>query len=58
MFVIVPNHISEEINRLLDNAFLEYPEATKEREAFYHQILEFYDNNGCLPEFTIQKVNK
>jgi hypothetical protein len=53
MIAIVPNSLSDMINTKLDTAFQEIPDAETNREALYHELLQFFDDNGYIPEFTI-----
>lgn len=54
-FVIVPNDLRELIEHKRDAALLEAPGAAVDREAFYAQLLAFYDENGYVPDFCLQK---
>lgn len=56
MFLIVPNHVSDAIDRALEKAFEAVPEAVKEREQLYGKLLDYYNEHGAIPDFTI--VNK
>ena len=54
--VIVPNSLRDRINAALDVALADAPDATPDdREALYHQLLAFYDQNGYVPDFTVAK---
>ena len=53
MIVIVPNSLRDAINAKLDEAFKTCPEAEKERESLYHRILEYFDEHGVIPDFTL-----
>jgi hypothetical protein len=55
MIAIVPNSLNDAINIKLDMAFQKMPEAEIDREALYHQLLQFFDDNGYVPEFTITR---
>lgn len=55
-WVIVPNSLRDEINAKLDSAFAKAPEAEKDREIFYHQLLNYFDLHGFLPDFKLQKI--
>lgn len=52
--VIVPEWLHNRINWKLDQVLRENPEASKDRDIFYKQLLAFYDDYGFVPEFTIQ----
>lgn len=58
MLTIVPNHVRDSINKKLDEVFREQPKAAKDREFFYHQLLEYYDKNGVIPDFELQKKGR
>lgn len=55
MLVIVPNYIADAINAKLDAAIAACPEAAKEREVLYEQLLGYFNEHGIIPEFHIQK---
>lgn len=55
MIAIVPNSLRDAINAKLDLALADIPEAAIERETYYQKLLEFYDDNGYIPKFTIFK---
>ena len=56
MIVIVPNELRDAINRALDCALEDCPEAERDRESLYHQLLEYFDEHGSIPEFKIAKA--
>lgn len=51
--VVVPNELDRQINSALDAAFVEAPEAGKDRSYFYNELLCFYDDHGYVPEFSL-----
>jgi hypothetical protein len=53
--VIVPDTLRDAINVKLDAAFILTPEAEKDREHLFQQLLAFYDEHGYLPEFALSK---
>ena len=53
--VIVPNDLRDAINAHLDAAIAKAPEAEIDREYFYSVLLNFFDENGYLPEFSLEK---
>ena len=55
MLVIVPNHLSDQINAKLDTAIAEVPDAEKDREMLYHQLLGYFHEHGIIPDFTLAK---
>ena len=54
-WLLVPNSLVYEINTKLDSAFEKTPEAEKDREFFYQQLLNYVDEHGFLPDFKLQK---
>lgn len=57
-WAIVPNELEYEINTKLDIAFAKAPRAEKDREIFYHQLLNYFDQHGFLPDFELQKTKE
>jgi hypothetical protein len=58
MIAIIPNVLRDKINEKLDEAFLTCPEAEKERESLYRRLLEYFDEYGVIPTFTLtQKLH-
>ena len=57
MLVVVPDSLRDAINRKLDAALRELPDAEAERDHLYHQLLDYFYDHGALPEFTVMKVN-
>jgi len=55
MLVIVPNCLSDQIYAKLDAAFADVPEAEKDREVLYRQLLEYFNENGIVPDFSLVK---
>ena len=55
MLVVVPDYVRDDINRILDAALVECPEAAGNREVLYGQLLAYFDDNGNLPDFSIQR---
>lgn len=53
--VIVPNYVADAINKALDKAIAEEPNAAKDREELYQQLLNFFDENGYVPDFSLLK---
>jgi len=53
---IVPTDLANAIKNKLAVAIQNYPEISEEaREALYHQLLDYYDNNGVIPDFVVEK---
>ena len=52
--VVIHDHVREAINARLDAAIAEVPDAAKERERLYQEIINFYSEYGQLPNFTLK----
>ena len=52
-FLIVPDALHDAINQRLDAAIAQCPDAAKDREHLYRQLLEAFNEHGVIPEFTI-----
>lgn len=53
--MIIPNALRDAINSKLDAAFEKCPEAAKDREILYGQLLEYFDQHGEVPDFDLYK---
>lgn len=53
--VVVPDSLAAAINARLDVALAACPDAQKDRDALYNQLLSYFDEHGVVPEFTLQK---
>ena len=58
MIAIVPNVLRDEINKKLDEAYLQIPEAAVDRDHHFRMCLSYFDDNGVLPEFKIVKTER
>lgn len=56
-FVIVPNVLSRAIYAKIDAELRRVPDAAPNREAFYRQLVAFYNEHGYVPEFSLEKLN-
>jgi len=54
-FVIVPDSLHNAINKKLDAAIRACPDAEKDRDALYSQVLSYFNEYGIIPEFTLAK---
>lgn len=54
-FVIVPNSLRDEIYAKVDAAIAEVPDAAPDRECFYSELLNYYNEHGVIPNFSLQK---
>jgi len=55
MFYVVPNQIGNEIDRKLDEALAEHPDAAPDREFFRAQLIEYVAEHGFVPDFSLNK---
>lgn len=53
--VIVHNHLRDAINAKLDAAFAVCPDAAKDRDVLYERLLEYFDEHGVIPDFSLKK---
>ena len=53
--VIVPDSLRLAIDAKLDAAIAAVPDAAKDREHLYHELLCYFDDHGVLPEFSLEK---
>jgi hypothetical protein len=58
MFLVVPDSLRAAIDAKLDAALKETPDAARDREHLYRQLLLFFHENGFLPDFTLKKGPK
>ncbi len=54
-FVIVPDSLSNAIYKAIDAATADIPMAIVDREIFYNQLLDYFNEHGEIPEFSIVK---
>lgn len=57
MFLLVPNDLADALSAKLDAALAEFPEASKDREALYDQLLSYVNEHGVIPDFTIGRTS-
>ena len=53
MFVIVPDYISDEIDRRLDEAIAKHPDAGKDRAILRSQLVAYVNEHGRVPDFNL-----
>lgn len=53
-WVIVPNGLRDAIYAKVDAAIVEAPDAAPDREYFYGLLLDYYNEHGVVPEFTLK----
>lgn len=54
-FYVVPNYIGDEIDRVLDKALADVPDAIKDRPVLRSQLIDHFAKHGVIPEFSIQR---
>ncbi len=52
MIVLVPNHVSEAINKEIALFLEKYPEKTEHKEAMYQSLLNAYSEHGVIATLT------
>jgi len=52
--VIVPNYVRDAINKKLNTAIAAHPEAEKDREVLYSQLLDYFFEHDEIPDFQLQ----
>ena len=55
--VIVPDVLHEAIKRKLDAAIVLWPDAQEDYEHLYSQLLDYYNEHGEIPDFSLTKSN-
>ena len=55
MIAIIPDILRDVINAKLDVAISEVPEAEKDRDVLYNQLLLIFDETGEVPDFKLQR---
>ena len=53
--VVLANVLRDAINARIDEKLRECPEAEKDREIFYRELLAYYYEHGTIPDFAISK---
>lgn len=55
MLVVVPNYIRDAIHKKLDEQIALHPDAEKDREALYSQLLAYVNEHGVIPDFSLER---
>ncbi len=53
MIVIIPDSLRYGIHAKLDEAFKDCPDAEKDRELLYQQLLNHFYEHGIIPDFSL-----
>lgn len=55
---IIPNDLADAISAKLDAAIAECPDAAGDRDVLYNQLLDYFDEHGVVPDFSLQRNAK
>lgn len=55
MFRVIPNSLREAINAKLDEQIRLAPDAEKDRETLFRQLVDYFDEHGVIPDFSLVK---
>jgi hypothetical protein len=53
VFYVVPDSLHAAIHKKLDDAIAACPDAERDRDVLYKQLLSYFNEHGTIPEFTI-----
>jgi hypothetical protein len=53
--VAVPNYLLDEIDAKLDAELEKHPAAAPDRELFRAQLIEYLDEHGVIPDFSLSR---
>jgi len=53
--VIVPNDLRDKIHTAIDEALGGRPCSNEDREILYGQLLDYFDEHGCIPDFDLKE---
>ena len=56
MLVIVPNHLRRELESRLDEQITLHPNAAKDRDHLYSQLLAYVNETGQIPDFSLART--
>mgnify|MGYP000305380990 CR=1 FL=1 len=54
-FRVIPTDILEKVDKLLDEQIALVPDAAKDRETLKSSILDYVDEHGVIPQFSIER---
>lgn len=54
--VIVPNSLRDQIHAAIDKALAGRPCDDETREHLYGQLLDYFDEHGTIPDFTLNAL--
>lgn len=58
MLIILPNYISDEIDRRIDAAIANTPDAAPDRELFRETLIAHFAETGTVADFTLAKKHE
>lgn len=58
MFYVVPDYLSDRLNELLDEEISKCPDATKDRDHLYKQLLSYVNKYGTIPNFSLAPARR
>ena len=53
--VIVPDELYEALQSRLDAEIAKVPDAAKDRDHLYRQLLAYVDEHGKIPDFSLER---
>ena len=53
-FVVVPQSLADAVNARLDAEIAKWPDAAKDRDALYEQLIWYFSKYGSIPDFTLE----
>lgn len=56
--VIVPDSLSEAIYKKIDEQLEKVPEARSIRKEIFQNLLNYYNEHGVIPDFTLELTNQ
>ena len=55
MLVVVPDTLRVAIDKKLDTAIAQHPDAAKDRDELFRQLLSYFNEHGVVPDFDLVK---
>lgn len=56
--VIVPNDLRDALYAKIDEQLVDHPGLIEQRESIYKDLLNYYDEHGVVPDFTLVGVRE
>jgi len=51
---VVPQSLADAVNARLDAEIAKWPDAAKDRDALYEQLIWYFSKYGSIPDFTLE----